>query len=888
MNLDENDILSTNVFVNAPELEGETGEALNEEFKKYYKKTLDESEERKLRRSLDRISLRSVSLTDETDESNMLHTNSFTRNYSTPSIRSGTRGGPPGARAQEVTEPKRLIKEVKSYISIDSRDRNKLIYPKASKFKIFLGKSFYNVRTIRLASMEFPNTNAVINSNNNMIYWRNEEDIRTDTTNSLTNMYPVYNVQLRIGSYIASSLQTEMTTSMNQIKRRNGIGDFHYFDVVLDISTDIVTFTSLILTQLPNNPISTTVGLGVLIVSAPSHNYSTGDTIYLLGVKTVAGIPAGTINTSQRITVINANEFSIEVNVKAADTVQGGGNVVNSGRIAPFQLLFGEHDKTVAQNIGYPLENSSQKLTTYIKSIQNLNQIKVRLAEPHLLRPASIGSLCQVSSSGTVPNIDGNKVITSIFDNSSIYISADNLIDGTVFNSGQLTVGGRTIDILSIENVTMQTVLVTTHTPHNYTNDDVNLHKVVTFQGTSTIPSLDGANSLFSVLSSTELMFPGYILSNVVGTWPENTGYFSQNTPLQTHTVPISSINLSGAFFTVVCTEPHKVLVGDIVSLYGISSIPPLTSVRVHAVPSPTTFIVNSSITTFDQISVNNGLAYVGTGLITVTFPDHNFNKIIQITNVGLNLVRVQTQLPHGYIAGDKVRVSGTDSVPTLDGGYTIQSATSDTFTIPFGTTLTQAGTTGVLRYHQDFYVYSATKVGEIETTQLNNVLFTVRDIIDKDTFTFYNNGAQARLAEKGGGNNVFISSLVHGFNGIQTNTKNDLLNRSINLQGENYAFLCCPQLSTMMNTGKVNDIFARVTLDQSPGNMVFSFLSNPKEFTTIPLDTLNELEFSIVNYDGSYYEFNDLDYSFTLEITEQIDVTESFNISSKRGISVN
>ena len=104
-------------------------------------------------------------------------------------------------------------------------------------------------------------------------------------------------------------------------------------------------------------------------------------------------------------------------------------------------------------------------------------------------------------------------------------------------------------------------------------------------------------------------------------------------------------------------------------------------------------------------------------------------------------------------------------------------------------------------------------------------------------------------------------------------------------MQGENYSFLCSPQLSTMMNTGKVNNVFARISLSESPGSMVFTFLSNPKNFDTVPLNSLEDLEFSIVNYDGTEYEFNDLDYSFTLEITEIQDVIDNFNLSSKRGV---
>ncbi|NBU33702.1 hypothetical protein EB118_05310 [bacterium] len=913
MNLDENDILSTNVFVNSPDLTGEVDPSVNDSFRRYYRKTIDESEERKLRQSLDRISLRSVSLTDETDESNILNTNSFrapsiasVASAGVPSVQSvpsagagaSTGAGVPGgvsststgARAAYASsiESKRLIKEIKTYVSIDSRDRNKVVYPKAGKFKVFLGRSFYNVRSIRLASMEFPNTNAVINSNNNMIYWRNKEDIDTDTTNSLTNMYPVYSVQIRIGSYIASTLQTEMTTTMDLVKRRNGVGDFHYFDITLDISTDIVTFTSLTLTQLPNNPISTTIGLGILKIFAPAHGYSTGDTVYLLGAKTIAGIATSTINTDHKITVLNVNEFTIEVNVKAADTVQGGGNVVNTGKIAPFQLLFGEYSNTIAQNIGYPLENSSEKIQTYIKSIENLYQVKITFTTPHNLTVSNIGSVCTVASTGTIPSIDGTKVITGVPTTNSIQISVDQAISISVFNQGELTVNGVTYTILQIDNVLVQTVIVTTFTKHNYTNSIITTQ--VNLAGTNTIPSLDGDNVLFGVLSDTQLIFPGYILSDVSSSYPSNEGYFAQNKPLTTYTVPISSISISGALVTIVCTQPHNLQVSDVIYLNNVNTVPLVTTTRVFLVPSPTVIVINSTVTSYDEQSVSNGKAFIGTGLVTVTFPDHKFNKIVSVLPSNTpNVLVVQTQLAHNYTVGQKVRLSQTNSVPSVDGGYTIQSVpTTDTFTILFGAALTTPATSGVMRYNQDFYIYGATTVGEMSSTSINGTLFTLRDIIDKDTFTFYNNNAQAQSIETGGGNNVFISSLIHGFNGIQTNTKNDLLNRSINLQGENYAFLCCPQLSTMLNTGNVRNIFARITLDQSPGNMVFSFLSNPKDFTTVPLDNLNELEFSIVNYDGSFYEFNDLDYSFTLEIIEQIDITESFNISSKRGIAIN
>ena len=45
------------------------------------------------------------------------------------------------------------------------------------------------------------------------------------------------------------------------------------------------------------------------------------------------------------------------------------------------------------------------------------------------------------------------------------------------------------------------------------------------------------------------------------------------------------------------------------------------------------------------------------------------------------------------------------------------------------------------------------------------------------------------------------------------------------------------------------------------------------------------DLEFSVVNYNNQKYDFLDLDYSFVLEITEIIDQTTAFNMSSRRNL---
>jgi hypothetical protein len=474
-------------------------------------------------------------------------------------------------------------------------------------------------------------------------------------------------------------------------------------------------------------------------------------------------------------------------------------------------------------------------------------------------------------------------------------------------------------------------------------------------------------------LSDTEFLLPGSVLPGGGANVSEigAGGSFPRHDVLKTHTFPITEI-APGAFTSFTCVN-HNLKIGNRVKFYDVYTTPSLLTTNngiftVHSIPDGNTFTIDFATTTYNGDSLLDGVGKIGTKVIDLSFPNHGFNSIVDITNsytpktitriedagsfgsmysqktlvttsqphglvdgntikisasnsqphidgtgysitfvstttftidtpssiafngtagqVTLNemTVRITTQLPHALVTGDKVRVMQTNSVPSIDGGgYSVTVVSPDSFDILYAPGVSTAGMTGILGMNHEFTLYGATEVGGIVPEVLNNRAYKVREILDQHSFSFECDD-YASSTEIGGSVGLYISSLQHGFSGNQENTKNSLLNRSINLQGENYAFLCCPQLATMMNTGSVRNVFARITLDQSPGSMVFAFLSNPKEFDTVPLDKLSELEFSVVNYDNTLYEFNDLDYSFVLEITEVIDTTENFNYSTKRG----
>jgi hypothetical protein len=874
MDGDENDLLSTNKYIHEPDVDSDIKDD-GSDFKSFYKQEFAKMKESSLRESLERMSLKSANYDEETDANSIMNTNKFVTD-----------------KSEGSAEGQRYQREVVTYVSIDSRDRDKIMFPKPSHFKIFLGKTFYNVKSIRLAKLEFPNTDAVINSSNNKIYWRNVEDIEEDIIDTITQTYPVYSSELMIGTYISTSLQNEISKTMSQNKRKNKIGpDFHYFTVDLDVDTDIVTFTSLILSSLNVDPISVLKGSGVVTVDTSTpHGFRSGDIVYMVGAKVLGAIPSSVLNGPHVVSIIGSHptstQFQYEVNLKSAETAFGGGNAVSVGTPAPFQFLFGENERTIAPNLGFPLENSSDRINTFIKTIEKLFLARVETKSPHGFDNSNVNSVCLLIGTGTTPNLDGNRVIYKIIDAQTFLISINSEIT-SIGNSGSVTVNGKTTAIQSITNNIIDTVLIETFSDHNYTNDDTGLS--ITFYDTNTTPDLNTTHRIYGVLSSTRffiqatLMIGGGSSVSVEG----NGGSIPRFNPLRTQTIRLTNLT-PGPFTTFQC-DGHNLQVGQKIRFYNIKTFPSITDKNngiheVNAIPDSNHFTVDFATNNFDLQSLTN--AYVGTNVVTMSFPNHGFNKLINITNGTTGTVEIQTLLPHKLVNGDTVRIMQTNSVPVIDdGGYVVTVTDSDTFTIQFGSMLTSNGDSGILGMSNDFVLYGATSLGGVNQQNINGKQFRVQEIIDENTFTFEVNG-YASSEESGGGSNLYISSLLHGFNGVQQNTKNSLLNRSINLEGENYAFLCCPQLATMLNTGRVKDIFARITLDQSPGNMVFNFLTNPKEFDTVPLGLLSELEFSVRYYNNNFYEFNDLDFSFVLEITEIIDTNENFGFSSKRGVT--
>jgi hypothetical protein len=600
--------------------------------------------------------------------------------------------------------------------------------------------------------------------------------------------------------------------------------------------------------------------------------------------------------------------------------------------------------------------------------------------------------------------------------------------------------------VSSIQNYQFSYLRVKTLTDHNY-DPIVDTGKAITLYNTDSVPSLDGDQLIISIPSSTTFLLRGKLLLAGDAT----KGNIPRNNPLNT-TIKYLQSAIPGSFTLFQCNS-HGLKIGDVVNIYNVKSVPSMevTAYSIVAIPDNNHFSINFTTT---SVNITNK-SYIGFGLVTVSFPNHGFNNIIYIANGDPGEVIIQTVVPHLLHTNDLVRISNTNSVPTINGFYAVHVISQDTFAIltykpipassslgsqssaisttvilpsTVGTTdytgyfikmtsgnsigaykyissynsttftatvdsawITQPaitdsfilyqiptafsgslpvqtgipsnqlllpslspsnqslisngdyikittgsnagvikkvigsssvgsgpvtltlessfigafvggeaflyynapinsnGNSGMLGMTNDFYLYGSLDVGGITNNFINNSLHTVRDVLDINTFTFMIPSAFSSSAQIGGGSNIFISSLRHGFNGLQDNTKNDILHRSINLEGENYIFITSPQLEldTIQNTGpSVENIFARVTLDTAPGSVVFSSFSNtisqPKIYSQGALAKLTELEFYVRNPDNTLYNFNNLDWSMALDITEIIQSDPNFLVSSR------
>ena len=573
----------------------------------------------------------------------------------------------PGKQGSPFQARQTVKLEKKSIVSIDTRNRDTNKYPNQNDFQVFLGKTFFNIKSIELVSTEFPNTDQVIKElpfelQNNLITWQNEEDydlnfftncpinkvindyidititghgytignvltarlynsiitdvsstlgiidavreitvIDVDTfrfpyagsisgpgTTSVDLGYPQYSVSIKPGNYTATTLADQISLDMGRVRRRLGKDtdipqeQFHKFVVSVNLDTDVMTIDSVRVTQLPNNPISTIASSTTITVNQINHGYKTGDRIKMLGIKTLAGIAGSTLNGDFIINVTGLNSFTYEVVTRAGETAEGGGNTVLSGKDAPFRLLFDTENTLIQFNIGFPNEDSSEP---------------VGVTDPLTTK--------------------------TIEDIVAIDILPSDMLRFTTTNPHGLSAA----TVITISKITLPVTgdaIFTTSTAHGMT-----VSTLVTIRGTTTTPVVDG----------TYLATPTGVSTFII---PD---LFIQQPP--STTLPVE----------IVTPSTSQILYGqDRIQIFNLKSVPNILLRPVYFVEAVTinTFDIKFRATSIDADSIPDTV--IGTSQVFVNHPNHGFNQISMITSTNTSFASVKTYLPNDYIGS---RVTG-------------------------------------------------------------------------------------------------------------------------------------------------------------------------------------------------------------------------------------
>lgn len=289
-----------------------------------------------------------------------------------------------GAPNLRPSQPQiRFTQEKRHLIYVDSRNRDKTLYPEQNLYKIILKKTYTNVVAIKLKSTEFINSQQLIRNTpfaikNNVLKWQmgdnGEEDDRT-----------AYSAILTPGNYSASQLSTLIQNSMNSIVRTNG--KLFNFTVTIDVVSDLVQFSSIDY-ETVSNPFTITAGgtstTFIVNYTGAGSIFSLGQFIYIDGSSSIGGISSSDINGTHVIIDLSLNSFSFIVSSTAtSDVFEGGGSSVNIGKGLNFRLLFSD-SQSPAEVLGFPENdtpysiNVTNNIETYFyKKISNDEGITV-------------------------------------------------------------------------------------------------------------------------------------------------------------------------------------------------------------------------------------------------------------------------------------------------------------------------------------------------------------------------------------------------------------------------------------------------------------------------------------------------------------------------------
>lgn len=776
---------------------------------------------------------------------------------------------------------------------------------------------------------------------------------------SLDLGYPIYKISVKPGNYTAQTLADQIALEAGFVKRRNGTGQFHFFEVKVNFDTDVLFLDSVTTTQLPSNSISTLAGSNIITVNQKGHGFYSGDRVKMIGLKQVAGIPSSTLNGDFTVNVLDFNTFTYEVVVRASETTDGGGNTIRTGKNAPFRLLFDSQNTKIQFNTGFPDEDSSEKTNGFI-AIKNLKVTNAEItgdflrfttSEPHELSKVSIFEITSIATgvdpiitTSTPHKIDVPRRITIRDTNSTPKIKGTYLavpvgistfkVKGIVVtspgNTGEAIYGSDKIKVSGLQ--TVPSILIDPIYFVEEITSDVNFD--IKFKASDIF--LESLKDTTIGTSRIEVTHIDHNFNQLVG-----ISQYPDYVMLKTLLPILESGKIRNLVETVdgppgtntvdLYIQNHNMKTSDSIAIIESDSDPVVNgSYNIQVVDQDTiriNFVHSSFVPGFSKVISGDSIVLSETNSLPKINGKWSLSNQYDITFINTGTFTSEITVNEdisGWAVGDIVDISLTNSDPPIDSRVIVNSlVNSNTFTIALETPVLNTGDTGKLvnrsslKIYPDYTLISpgsfpagvvgrdlfstlyrvepdvqrGDNVGGIKLSEINGKKRKIEKLKDKDTYVLRATEEYSTKAITNGGDNIMVSSDIHGLRSIQANTVDGnttgKLFRSISLEGENYIYLVLDIYGydcSVISNQKVSNAFAKIILTDAPGNMVFnSFISEPKVFES-PVSKVDQIRLRFIDSRGFEFNFNDINYSLSLKVTELIDIQKNSNINSRSG----
>jgi hypothetical protein len=587
--------------------------------------------------------------------------------------------------------------EKESIIDIDTKNRDKNMYPYPSSFKLPLGKTFYNIKSIELVSSAIPNTDQVITNTpieirNNRITWENKED--QDLGFYLNrNVFSVgdyvhitipghaLDTQVRKGKFYIKISKSTTTPSINGTR----------FAEIVDVNTIRIPFVGGILasgtadidTGVPNYTVELTPGNYTASTLATEIQYQTNRTKRRNNTGSIFHYFTVTVNLDTDVMTFRSY-ITKQLSGAPLATTSGTGiitvNSISHGfKTGDYVLILG------AKSTG-GLTNSVLNGLFQIEII-NSDSFTYEVNERAVETGIGGGTTCKTGKPDDfrlIFDTASSLIVNNIGfpnENSSEYIgTSDTLFTTKVLTPSDITIIGDYLRITSNDHglfganiLTITQVETsgqcTTSTPHLLGDTEI---AYVSFEYTE--PKLDGMYSITATSDNTFKIDTVNIISTGIG-----TGLLKYSGD----TIKISNLEsipiINDSVFLVENVTQHTF---DIKS--RILEIQPSSfSKTVIRTPQLKVNHPGHSFNTVTSITANTST----TALITTKAPHQlsgtKFTGSTKISNI-INTVDITTATPHLLNTSDIVRITNSVGGADIEGTYTIQVITADIFRITF------------------------------------------------------------------------------------------------------------------------------------------------------------------------------------------------------------